>query len=111
MGRRDNDDYEELLHKMESKINNKPRKSRRFKEEEELKKIKEDINLDKDYDSDEDTTEEDDKAYRKATKKELKKQQKEEEEKEEKETYYKKNLLSILYSIINSNYRICDIHR
>ena len=96
MGRRDNDDYEELLHKMESKVNNKPRKSRRFKEEEELKKIKEDINLDKDYDSDEDNTEEDDKAYRKATKKELKKQQKE-EKKAEKRKKKKRHIIRKIF--------------
>ena len=50
MGKQDND-YEELLHKMESKINRQSRKSRRFKEDKEFEDVEEVKSVD-DYVSD-----------------------------------------------------------
>ena len=81
MGKHDND-YEELLHELESKINKKPRGSRRFKEEKTLRDIEVETKSKDDYVLEDTSVDEDDKAYRKASKKELKRQRKEEKKAE-----------------------------
>ena len=97
MGKQDND-YEELLHKMESKINRQSRKSRRFKEDKEFEDVEEVKSVD-DYVSDDISAEEDDKAYRKATKKELKRQRKE-EKKAEKRRKKKRHIIRKIFLTI-----------
>jgi cation transport ATPase len=95
LGKHDND-YEELLHEMESKINKKSKGSRRFKEDKALREVELETKPDDDYVSDDTTVEEDEKAYRKASKKELKKQRKE-EKKAEKRKKKKRHIIRKIF--------------
>ncbi len=97
MGKQEND-YEELLHKMESKINKQSRRARRFKDDKEFETVEEVKSVDN-YASDDVDTEEDDKAYRKATKKELKRQRKE-EKKAEKRRKKKRHIIRKIFLTI-----------
>ena len=98
MGKHDND-YEELLHELESKINKKPRGSRRFKEEKTLRDIEVETKSKDDYVLEDTSVDEDDKAYRKASKKELKRQRKE-EKKAEKRKKKKRHIIRKIFLTI-----------
>lgn len=98
MGKHDND-YEELLHEMESKINKKSRGARRFKEDKALRDVDIETKLEDDDVSEDTSVEEDDKAYRKASKKELKKQRKE-EKKAEKRKKKKRHIIRKIFLTI-----------
>ncbi len=103
--KKEDNDYEEILHKMESKINRKPKGARRFKEEKEPRETEiEMIKSDDGYkfysESAEDTSiNEDDREYRKASKKELKQQRREERRQERAEKKGKKKKRHIIRKI------------
>ena len=104
MGKHD-DDYEEILHKMESKINRKSKGSRRFKEDKdprdrEVEVIKSEDGYKFYSESADDTSvNEDDREYRKASKKELRHQRKEEKRQERAERKGKKKKRHIIRKI------------
>ena len=99
MGKQDND-YEEILHRMENKINRRSRGSRRFKEDRDVElETKSNEDYERYSEKSEDTFVENDKEYRKATKKELKRQRKEEKKAEKRKKKKRHIIRKILLTI------------
>ncbi len=99
MEKQDND-YEELLHKMENKINRKSKGARRFKEDEALRDVNTEVRTSEDYEEySTNSTTEDEKGYHKSSKKEKKRKQKEEKKLEKAERKGKKKKRHIIRKI------------